>query len=351
MHKLPGARSCGDCDSCGKSGCGGKQRCRTWIAGVEATFLTTDIKGPASVVAISDDTITQQLTTRVDAGAVDNVYFAPRIWGGFQGPVWGVTGRYWKFQESESYVGDGGGGSFAALANSAEFNAYTVDLELTRLIERGCCSMIVAVGGRYAEVETSALATGSNDFNPGDPEGFASAFALSSNDFKGGGVTTGISGRRPIGRSKWNMFWNVRGSVLWGNAESYAAATALVNEASSASEAVSRNDTVSTSTSNAASGTGATNGNASANPVNDDRETLIIGEVQIGLECNKQFQCFPGTGFFRIAGEYQYWDIPGGSATAQAQASDAGAISLGIGQATDVEAQLYGMSVSAGLSY
>ena len=36
---------------------------------------------------------------------------------------------------------------------------------------------------------------------------------------------------------------------------------------------------------------------------------MYIGEIQLGVQWNHQFKCLPMNGFFRIAGEYQVWDV------------------------------------------
>jgi hypothetical protein len=282
------------CDPCGD--------CRPplfWVVGVEATFLKPDLSGSTTTYSIVDETATvADFTAHSDD--VDSFYAAPRLWLGIQGCKWGMNLRYWHLQASESSFDtffDEQFGQDWGLVDEGYFSygrleAYTVDLEITRLFCCRDCWMQFSFGVRHAEFEQSQGITGLTDvsdaFLPDDTTAILAGYGRSDSITRGTGIVLGLYGRQPLFPcSCIHVFYNLRGSVLWGPTETYAETSAQL--------AVDDVDAIAIA--------GSANGAHTA--VNDD---LFIGEVQLGLEWNYALRCVPANAFVRGAVEYQRWD-------------------------------------------
>ena len=161
----------------------------------------------------------------------------------------------------------------------------TFDLEAIRRLNYGNSQLWFSGGVRYAQFSRESNVQGANSFGGSTNIGTASSGA----GFNGTGITSGVFGLTPLGSSGWNLFYGGRTSVLWdGSSSAFAQTNAATNFGP-----------FSTSATNSARGSG--NGNA------------FIGELQLGVQYNHAMRSFPGTAFFRIAGEYQYWHINNGA--------------------------------------
>ncbi|MCI0491506.1 MAG: hypothetical protein L0Z07_01055, partial [Planctomycetes bacterium] len=172
----------------------------------------------------------------------------------------------------------------------SRFEAYTIDLEITR---RFCvCDswMQFSAGVRHAEVEhgESLIGTTMTD----DTNFFG--FAVADRYTRGTGLVLGLYGRKPLFPcSCVNWFYNVRWSALWGPTQTAAETFAMVHYEDPA-----------------------TAGSINGAYTNVD-DTMYIGEIQLGLEWNYALQCLPANAFFRAAVEYQRWD--GGKGYSEAE--------------------------------
>jgi hypothetical protein len=316
-----------------------------WVGGVEATFLTPDLnRSPVSFQRERIDVDGSDIFTGY-SNSVDSVYIAPRIWVGVQGCAWGANLRYWHMQASEgSYDPSIGGlGTWddydcgipdIGYFTCSRFEAYTVDLELTRRFCLHDCWMQASVGLRHAEIEHHESFTGLANTEEGLLEGFARANRYT----RGTGVALGLYGRKPLFPcSCVNWFYNVRWSALWGPTQTAAETFAAVHAGDP------------DFTASAASVNG-------ASTYVDD--TLFIGEVQLGLEWNYALRCLPANAFWRVAIEYQRWDGGLGVSTADSFAGitidgdvDPTSIASTSAIAAKPQLDLFGFTIGAGLTW
>ena len=253
--------------------------------------------------------------------------FAPRVWLGIQGVCWGVRGRYW-------HLGDGtsGGepfqippvGTDTGYLTHSQLDAYTIDLEATRVF---CChrsKLTAAVGARYAYFEHDYCVAG---FGTADDDVLTGIGRTARNAY-GTGVTFAVDGRRPLFcGSCAHLFFNLRGSVLWGTSRTGAETMSTVADP--------------------AGSAGSFNGALVA-----DSDQLYIGEVQLGVEWNYPLQCLPAIAFFRVAAEYQYWDAGRGYAYATSFAEEVGVVA-GVAEAAGggLRMDLLGFALGAGFTW
>ena len=183
-------------------------------------------------------------------------------------------------------------------------------------------------GLRYAESENESLHLANAAFT--DAIAHSSGVALTA--FDGTGVTAGVRGTICL-HHHVSFFWGVRGAVVFGDMTTSAqtAATAIygVDPAAGAIDA--------------------------AGTLSD--EELYIGEVQLVVQWEHQLQCIPAVAFFRVAGEYQHWEI---DSLAFSQADSAvqvdilpadTLISSSQARAEAPYVDMYGISITAGLSW
>ena len=254
--------------------------CR-WVAGTEVTFLAPSFRGSSVSTTLTDGVGTTY--NAASNNSYNNFTYAPRLWLGKQGECWGFMTRFWYLSDSNAVINPyGANGLNNGLSSFNRLKAYTIDLEAQRMFTQcdgGRC--FLTFGARYASLTSSSL------YNPvatlAGPD-FVSASAGTSGCFNGMGLTTAFYGYKPICCSDFSVFYSVRNSIIFGNSESQATTSAA-----------------------AANGLGstATVNSAIANGSN----TMYIGEIQLGVQWNHQFKCLPMNGFFRIAGEYQVWDV------------------------------------------
>jgi hypothetical protein len=321
-----------------------------WTAGVESTFLIPDLNSGGASIEV-EESEPDPFPDRYDLCStltddVDSVYVAPRIWLGVQGCAWGANLRYWHLQASEGSFDPsiGGLGTWddfdcgqpdLGFMSCSSLEAYTVDLELTRRFCYHGCAMQASAGVRHAEIEHNEALFALANTEAGWHTGFARANRLS----RGTGVQLGLYGRKPVFPcSCVHWFYNARGSALWGPTQ-----TSVETFAS-----------VSTNAIPGAQGDAASLNGAYTNV--DD--TLIIGEIQLGLEWEYALRCIPANAFFRAAFEYQRWE--GGMGFSDSQ-SFAGAEIVGQADSTSVltasalaaepQMDLFGVTLGTGLTW
>ena len=307
--------------------CKGCRRCcrtRYFYAGAEATFLVPDFYGSDMTFTVDDIWGGTTSVYSSSATALDQMYVGPRVWLGVQGECWGIVTRYWELGDSQLAYDPLLSGQVSGFMASHRFEAYTLDLELTR---RFCCrswKFDVAGGIRHAALENDSVLT-ATEIVDGD---VLSGYALATREFHGTGLTFGLEGRKPI-CCKWQsnvqLFWKLRGSLLWGD---------IINAS------------VSNATYSGVAGTLIAPAGARACVADD------IGEVQLGIQCERRLRCLPATAFVRLAAEYQGWDANGGTTFANSTVFVAGLVD-GTAQVTssDVRTNLVGFTLGAGLSW
>ena len=142
------------------------------------------------------------------------------------------------------------------------------------------------------------------------------------------GITGGLQGIHPIGCSCWSVFWNLRGSVLWGDSNNFVKTG--VTAVGPGGDAAQYNGVLA---------------------VND--ESLFIAEAQLGVQWEYELACAPSTAFLRIAAEYQWWETEGGinafSTSGAFFLPDAGVIARS--ETSNSHFDLIGLSVGAGIMW
>jgi hypothetical protein len=324
--------SCGDgcCDVC-YTACKSCGPCWTCRSGVEATFLSPQINGNPGFVGIADlvnPFVVNAYEIDSDAAAADNFYVAPRLWLGFQKGCWGIVARHWQLRAAESFsdplLGVVAGDPTGAYA-SEKVNMYLTDVEVNRSFVRNCWKLDGSFGVRHGSLDVESIVTATDPVAGGE---LFSGSALTSRQFNGTGLTFGLQGRRPVRcGSSLNYFWNARGSVLWGEHDATAAASTSVIGAGGAAA----NTTFATASS--------------------DTE-MWIAELQAGLEWDYALRCLPANAFFRVAAEYQYWDVADGAfATVDSFAIAPTAEAFATATAGDISMNLVGFSIGTGFTW
>ncbi len=302
--------SCHDSGCCGGSGCCSEGCCCNcsaccrppsfWLAGVEATFLAPDLNASGVSYRLQDGFAAPAIdaTFGSDDIAIDDFYVAPRLWLGAQYGCWGIVGRYWHMQAAEdaydpfTFTPPGPTPDFGYFIHN-RFEAYTADIEVTRNFCHYDWRNTFAFGARYASIlHDSALSVDAQINDGAAGLGILSGNARSNRDAHGMGITSALSGYRPFHcNSCLSLYYNLRGSVVWGPVSNSA-----------------ETDTIELT-----AGAAAGSYNGAVSVVED---ALFIGEAQLGVQANYRVMCFPANAFFRVAGEYQYWNADIGSATA-----------------------------------
>jgi hypothetical protein len=250
-----------------------------WVGGVEATFLAPIISGKTVETGILDVGAANAVGVIDDIG-IETMTFAPRVWLGIDNDGWGLVSRFWYLNDTQ-YASDNipfGPDEFE-FEGQNRLKLYTIDLEMTRSFRVYDCMLQATFGARYASFQY--LSTLEQDAAFGTT--LAVAGALSSRSFDGTGLTFSLNGRHPLWRnSSLHWIWNARGSAIFGNAGYKVAAENQLLDA---------------------------NGwvVAELGQRADFNDTLLIAELQTGLQWELSLQTIPATAFFRILCEYQYW--------------------------------------------
>jgi len=307
------------CNDCGPT--------RVIIGGAEATFLWADVNGTAGTVDTFDAFDAPAGSFSTAGTAVDQMYTAPRVWLGVRGDRWGVVGRFWDYR-----VGNGASDPLLALPDTVGFTstnnlrAYTMDIEATRKYCYRGWNGNLFLGARHALLDSTASISTITNVG-GD---LLTGLATTDRQFTGTGLTYGLSGARPVRcDSPLSLFWNVRGSLLWGNnAATTTAATSILT------------------------GIGAAAADIQFATASTDTDEVYIIETQAGVKWEHELKCMPASAFFKIAGEYQYWDSQANLGAASTSASFAipGAAVTASASAGAQQVDLFGFTVGAGFT-
>jgi hypothetical protein len=273
---------CGCCGMCGDGCCGccDGGRCFAVILGAETTYLTPTVKSQTLAT-----TPTTGLTREFDTET------APRFWLGCETRTgWGARVRYWHFdsdsEPSRAVTVEVDNVDTAELRPTVD--ARALDAELTLRAGWGAWGLLGSFGVRHADIsQEDAIRFASVEFSGGGGE--SNLFnADQLREFEGTGITMALEGSHALGLGGVSVFWNLRGSVLWGrNRASLDFLTALDN---------------------------VSGGNFSTTQISFEaleNDVLWNGELQAGLEWSQSLGS--GAIFVRAVFEAQTWsfgDIP-----------------------------------------
>ena len=207
------------------------------------------------------------------------------------------------------------------------FQAETLDLEATRLFCWGDTQMQWAFGVRYGEFQQASALTAYELCGSDQYAGFASSRLA----FGGVGLTSSLTGVRPIGCGNFNLFYSLRASLLWDTNTTTSVNTLAMYQAGDGGWADEFNGA-----------NAGTKGN------------LFIGEIEVGGQWNYALKCIPANAFIRAAFEYQYWGVTSDSCAAAF--SGAGSLDGTLGVASAISGgcghtNLLGFAVGAGITY
>jgi hypothetical protein len=334
---------CNTCNSRCDVGCCDAP-CLFWTGGVEATFLKPNFKDSHATMEVTDTASERDYFCSTDDNDVDSLYVAPRIWLGVEGCCWGADVKYWQMRAQNggadaSLNGDGlWSGPGCGVPDIGRFSCngldlYTLDLEVSR---RFCLRdewMQLSMGVRHAEIRHDSSIVANSDL--GDTN--LIAYARDDSFTQGTGLVFGLYGRRPVYPcSCINWYYNLHYSVLWGPTTTAAetAAQIVVNDPGSA---------------------GSTN--LASTRVDS---TLLIGEVQLGLEWDYALKCLPANAFFRAGIEFQDWQGGPGSSSANSFAGTSTTVNNVVTNMTQATANansgeprldLFGFTLGTGLTW
>ncbi len=310
--------NCGaGCGSCGcDSGC-----CAHWILGIETVWLSPQLQRHAVADYAIADT---ELVGEYRGGVPSGLFMTPRITLGYQGECWGVQTRYWRMNESSTHFFPTVEGPILSTGN---FHAETIDVEATRMLYWQDWTNQFAFGVCYAQMDEFS----STQANEVVGTALYSGSAYSRNKFGGPGLTAALSGYRPVNCRNFNLFYSVRGSVLWDN------------------------DTISDVETESAYLSGATSSGSINGAIARGNGTMFIGEIQVGTQWNFQLCHKCNDAFVRLALEYQYWntqDTGGALSVSAAGPVGTGAIiGLAGARAGDARTDLLGFTVATGFTW
>jgi hypothetical protein len=317
---------CGAAVGCDCGGCDCNTCCRPrWscVAGTEITFLVPEIDDGRMEATISDPAA----TNTVNNGNLDlhDMLFAPRVWLGVHRGCWGIVGRFWYLDTSDSEFDPFEADGFGYSANS-DLEMQTIDLELTRDMCLRGRKVTGSVGVRYASFDHT---TRMNTVGQSDADDVIyTTSALFRQFSRGTGITGSLSGDNPIGCTCVSWFYNVRGSLLFR----------------------ARGDTLAETESVLGANLGQASDVHGASAQIED--PFLIAELQLGLMAEHRLQCYPADAFVRVAFEFQHWSGDESKSSADS-ATGIGVTSFGETESftAGLDTNLFGLSIGTGLTY
>jgi len=296
---------------------------------VEGVFLRPNLTDNPIAFTLSDLQPASSQTLTSGGADIEGMTLAPRVTFGIrQESGWGLRARAFRLSASQdgfnpvTGVGDIGGTSFSRL------DMYYMDLEVTRDACFGSWNVLAALGVRHAAIERaeSLSAAGVVDLGGGNVDVIA-ASGLASRSFHGTGLTAALQGTRKAPCRGFSWYWNLRGSFLSGDNDTFSSSSAILSGAFGSA-------------------------NSFDQALNIDSDTLFIGEAQLGLEWSRELACLPGRAFARFGVEGQYWDANVGNSTSSSSATTVGE-SLGviIANQRELEIDMYGLVLGTGLEW
>ncbi len=264
-----------------------------FYASAEMLFL--DINGDTGgrITASFNDNITPgtEISFNTGTGVQDEFGVGSRIVVGRQvSDNWGIAGRYFHFENTETGFprltpGTTPLPNFGTYTETDTLKMYSIDLEAVRSFNPGKTKIDCSFGGRQASLDVDSLFHAFGVITTGN---FVNLNLSNGCAFDGAGITSALTVRRQIGDSCAWLFAGGRGSKMWNHSDSFGRSAGAV--ASSPSAPLVGAATV-------------TRNNADAD--------LVTLEAQAGVQFEFELRDLPATAFFRLAGEYQDWDING----------------------------------------
>ncbi len=267
-----------------------------------------------------------------DDGAFAGITYAPRVLLATQSCEWGLLGRFWYLSDADaSFTPLGFNGSAVGLNSTTRTRASTADFEANRrwgFLE--CGEIDTSIGFRYATFSADGVLSSVKVLGPDVYDSFSGM----STQFSGCGITSGASAHLPLAENAWlcrgctlSLFGSLRGSVVFGDSDADTTASSRIT-------------------------TGLGNVAVANSDVVRQSSTLYIGEVACGLEWNRRWTCIPADAFFRIAGEYQAWDVTSpGESSSTTSLSAAGQFANASAHASDSGLSLVGVAVTTGFTW
>ena len=189
-----------------------------------------------------------------------------RFWGGYEsrGGL-GFRASYWDFQDNT--------GQTVTRPDETQSQAvivYTVDLEAIQRARFHGFDILASGGVRFGGLEQSSSSSSTNPSNPYTQS--------NTQDFDGAGLTFGGGLSRQIGHSRFNMYGNLRGSILFGDTD--------INRVYSYTWGSGEDGFM------------------------IQNQSVLIWETRLGLEYNHPTSY--GNWFGRVGVEAQLWELAGG---------------------------------------
>lgn len=315
---------CGN--SCGNLGCFNGCCDPTWIVTTEMTMLHARFLGSNSTIVGPGAGLTGS-HTNIDGGSFQRINWAPRFTFGRQWSRYGIQARFWYLSDNSQTNVPVAAVNPGVYGNDA-LRTWTFDVEGTRQWLFSNNAKIMAMGGvRYADLSANGSQT--VQAIPGLSGDFYNNFGNTSVRFHGVGLTGGAYARRPIAASGFSLYGLARGSVIFGT-----------------NTATASTGSIATST----LGAGTADIIARASSVSN---TLGIGEVQVGMQYDRQLVFCPASFFFRVGFEGQNWNNGTNNAFAFANSHTtfAGRPSTSTASAGHIDLTLYGLALATGLNW
>lgn len=307
-----------------------------WYTGAEVVFMNVNARTGGVITASFSDTTAPGVATTafVDGKGVADIGFAPRIWVGRQfGEFWGLRGTFFSVSADESRLPQQNplipttGTNFGTFTNWGRAQLTAVDLDAVRSFNWSDDFKLDVFGGaRYASFD---VASGIDSFGVFTTGNFVNLNLQNNSQFNGLGPTLGFSSRTRLGSSSLFVLWSGRGSILFGNADSFSRSAGTVASSPSAPLV-----------------------GAATDPDFNVPSSLGIIESQLGLQNEFEWPELPFNFFVRGAVEFQHWDINGTATNGAGFGGTIGEITTnsfasgGLGSAT-----LVGLSMSTGFTW
>jgi hypothetical protein len=302
------------------------------FSGADFTVLSVNAHSGGRASLTLDDSNTAGTDLRLaGADALNDSGYAPRVWLGCHiTNCWSLVGRYWHLDDSgeDRPAAPPGAINLAnllRLSGDSRVEAYAADLEVDREFGWGCWKVDSIVGARHALLDVNSHLSTSGVFTSSNS---AQLDLSDGSGFEGTGITYAILVRRQIGNSHANFFCGARGSNMDGRSDSSGRAAVAISAGGA-----SFSDSISSSR-------------------HDGNASLTIGELQAGLEYDIPLTCVPADAFFRVAYEFQDWNIDGRSAAGLNTSGSAGPVTLSASASPGIgDMQLNGVTFATGLTW
>lgn len=302
-------------------------------AGLETTFLFP-ILSPASTYATTIDALETVQVDQNDATIDGNLFMSPRVWIGLQHGTWGMEARYFRMGASKHEFFPQSPLVPRNYSAMERLSAWNADIEVfKKWITHFGDDRRLSLGFRYATLDVADEV--SMDYvTAGD---FAIGSALATREMEGPGVTFALQGshitdlwkaKNSHTHDSLKWFWNFRGSIIFANVFKTAHSDAIVFDPNTSSGATTINTAI-----------------------GDGSDVAVIAELQLGMQYERELALMPARFILRGGVEYQYWGVDGGYASVGSTAFSNNVTIVSAAEADNLNLNLIGAFVSAGLSW